>query len=222
MSAKEAAEAEYWLDLFIESGIGSKERGTQRASKESDELLRILIASAKTAGAKARLEIKSRSRKTDAPPPHQTKITRSAGFQSAISNQQSVISDIPLGFQSAISNQQSSYSSVGSQSAISNQRSKIVIDLHFHCLPFIDDGPGSWDDAVALCRMAAEEGVETIVATPHVLRDPWINHDQTERDDLLLRLNDLVGGTPAILAGCELYQSIFSASKRIFKICALE
>ncbi len=80
-----------------------------------------------------------------------------------------------------------------------------MIDLHFHCLPFIDDGPRSWDEAVALCRMAAEEGVETIVATPHVLRDPWINHDPTERDELLLRLNDLLGGTPAILPGCELY-----------------
>jgi protein-tyrosine phosphatase len=80
-----------------------------------------------------------------------------------------------------------------------------MIDLHFHCLPFIDDGPKSWDDAVALCRLAAEEGVTTIVATPHVLRDPWINDDPRERDELLLKLNDLVGGSPAILPGCELY-----------------
>lgn len=80
-----------------------------------------------------------------------------------------------------------------------------MTDLHFHCLPFIDDGPRSWDQAVDLCRAAADEGTKTIVATPHVLRDPWINADVSARDAAILRLNDLVGGTPAILAGCEVY-----------------
>ena len=27
-----------------------------------------------------------------------------------------------------------------------------MIDLHFHCLPGIDDGPKEWDAAVELCR----------------------------------------------------------------------
>lgn len=82
-----------------------------------------------------------------------------------------------------------------------------MIDLHFHCLPGIDDGPGSWDRAVALCRLAAEEGVETIIATPHVLREPWINDDPAARDALIVRLNDLLGGSPAVLPGCEFYFS---------------
>ncbi len=56
-----------------------------------------------------------------------------------------------------------------------------------------------------LCRAAADEGTETIVATPHVLRDPWINADCAVRDASILRLNDLLGGTPAILPGCEVY-----------------
>jgi len=80
-----------------------------------------------------------------------------------------------------------------------------LIDLHFHCLPGIDDGPSSWDDAVALCRAAAAEGVETIVATPHVLRSPWLNESPAERDELLLKLNSRLGGTPAILPGCEFF-----------------
>jgi tyrosine-protein phosphatase YwqE len=46
-----------------------------------------------------------------------------------------------------------------------------MIELHFHCLPGIDDGPPGWDEALALCRAAAADGVETIVATPHVLRE---------------------------------------------------
>ena len=42
-----------------------------------------------------------------------------------------------------------------------------MIDLHCHILPGLDDGAA--DDAVALamCRMAAEDGIRTIVATPH-------------------------------------------------------
>jgi protein-tyrosine phosphatase len=43
-----------------------------------------------------------------------------------------------------------------------------VIDLHFHALPGVDDGPPDLDAAVALVRAAAAEGVEGIVATPHV------------------------------------------------------
>jgi protein-tyrosine phosphatase len=82
-----------------------------------------------------------------------------------------------------------------------------MIDLHFHCLPGIDDGPTEWDAAVELCKQAGEEGTTHIVATPHVLRDRWINDDTAARDELLLKLNDLVGGQPAILPGCEYFFS---------------
>lgn len=82
-----------------------------------------------------------------------------------------------------------------------------MIDLHFHCLPGIDDGPKTFDEAVALCRAAAGEGIETVVATPHVLRDAWSNEEPAVRDGLILRLNTLLGGRPAVLAGCEYYFS---------------
>lgn len=80
-----------------------------------------------------------------------------------------------------------------------------MIDLHFHCLPGIDDGPPGWDEAVALCRAAAAGGVETIVATPHVLHEEWINDDPSARDKLILKLNTLLGGTPVVLPGCEFW-----------------
>jgi protein-tyrosine phosphatase len=82
-----------------------------------------------------------------------------------------------------------------------------MIDLHFHCLPGIDDGPDDWDEAVALCRRAAAEGTSTIVATPHVLRDGWLNEDQRARDELLAELNARLGGKPVILPGCEYFFS---------------
>lgn len=82
-----------------------------------------------------------------------------------------------------------------------------MIDLHFHCLPGLDDGPEDWDEAVALCRAAAADGTETIVATPHVLREGWINDNPAARDELVLRLNTLLDGRPAILPGCEFWWS---------------
>ena len=82
-----------------------------------------------------------------------------------------------------------------------------MIDLHFHCLPGIDDGPRDWNEAVALCRAAEGDGATVLVATPHVLRDPWINDDPGRRDELILKLNTLLGGRPSILAGCEFFFS---------------
>jgi protein-tyrosine phosphatase len=81
------------------------------------------------------------------------------------------------------------------------------IDLHFHCLPGIDDGPEEWDEAVEMCRAAAAEGTTSIVATPHVLRDRWLNDDVAARDALILRLNTLLGGHPSVLPGCEFWYS---------------
>jgi protein-tyrosine phosphatase len=43
-----------------------------------------------------------------------------------------------------------------------------VIDIHFHLLPGLDDGPAAIDGTLALCRAARADGTRTIVATPHV------------------------------------------------------
>lgn len=41
------------------------------------------------------------------------------------------------------------------------------IDIHCHLLPGIDDGPRSWDESLEMAKMAVENGISTIVATPH-------------------------------------------------------
>ncbi len=43
-----------------------------------------------------------------------------------------------------------------------------MIDLHFHVLPGIDDGPRRIEESIALAQAATAAGVQTIVATPHV------------------------------------------------------
>ena len=42
-----------------------------------------------------------------------------------------------------------------------------MIDIHCHILPGIDDGPASIDESLDMCRIAAADGIRTIVATPH-------------------------------------------------------
>jgi len=80
-----------------------------------------------------------------------------------------------------------------------------VIDLHHHCLPGVDDGPKSWDEAVDICGIAAEEGIETIVATPHVLRGRWRRVSRTELQAILDELRARTNDTPHLLLGSEYF-----------------
>ncbi len=56
-----------------------------------------------------------------------------------------------------------------------------------------------------LCRAAAADGTTTIVATPHVLRDPWWNEDRAARAALLDELNRRLEGSPKVLLGAEVW-----------------
>lgn len=42
-----------------------------------------------------------------------------------------------------------------------------LIDIHCHILPFIDDGPSDWDESIRMAMIAVNNGIHTIVATPH-------------------------------------------------------
>jgi len=53
-----------------------------------------------------------------------------------------------------------------------------MIDIHCHILPNIDDGPSSWSVSLKMCRQASEDGIKTIVATPHTLNGIYENHPQ--------------------------------------------
>lgn len=42
------------------------------------------------------------------------------------------------------------------------------VEIHFHLLPAVDDGPVTLDEAVDLARLAVADGTGRVVATPHV------------------------------------------------------
>ena len=80
-----------------------------------------------------------------------------------------------------------------------------MIDLHHHCLPDVDDGPRAWGEAVEMCRIAREEGIETIVATPHVLRGRWKTFSIPELQARIDALRSRVGNAPRPLLGSEYF-----------------
>lgn len=42
-----------------------------------------------------------------------------------------------------------------------------MIDIHNHILPGLDDGSQSLDESIRMAKLAVEEGIESIIATPH-------------------------------------------------------
>jgi protein-tyrosine phosphatase len=80
-----------------------------------------------------------------------------------------------------------------------------LIDIHHHCLPGVDDGPREWDEAVAMCHAARDEGIDTIVATPHVLRGRWKPVTIPELEACIATLRKRVGAAPRLLLGSEYF-----------------
>lgn len=54
-----------------------------------------------------------------------------------------------------------------------------MIDVHCHFLPGIDDGAATMEEAIELARAAVANGIEEIVATPHVHFDRYSNKRST-------------------------------------------
>jgi protein-tyrosine phosphatase len=80
-----------------------------------------------------------------------------------------------------------------------------LIDIHHHCLPGVDDGPRTMDEAVALCAISRDEGIETIVATPHVLRGRWPARSRAQFETALEELRERTGDVPHLLLGSEYF-----------------
>ena len=87
-----------------------------------------------------------------------------------------------------------------------------MIDWHSHILPGMDDGSRNVAESIALLKMQAEQGVDTVVATPH-----FYANDETvasflkrRRDAFALLKANLPDNAPEIHLGAEVryYQGI--------------
>jgi protein-tyrosine phosphatase len=81
----------------------------------------------------------------------------------------------------------------------------VMIDIHCHPLPSVDDGAKTLEEAVEMCRMAASDGTTHLVATPHCNYDypfhPEVNQEK------LRELQAAVGEMPKLLLGCDFHLS---------------
>jgi protein-tyrosine phosphatase len=80
-----------------------------------------------------------------------------------------------------------------------------LIDIHSHILPEVDDGAKSWEISQEMCRMAAADGIEHMVATPHA--NERYRYDREQFRDILSRLRTLVGPQPQLSLGCDFHLS---------------
>jgi protein-tyrosine phosphatase len=53
------------------------------------------------------------------------------------------------------------------------------IDIHCHILPGLDDGPEEPEESLEMARMAADDGITQIFATPHIMDGVYDNTTET-------------------------------------------
>ncbi len=80
-----------------------------------------------------------------------------------------------------------------------------MIDVHSHLLPGLDDGAKSWDITLEMCRLAIEDGITHIVATPHA--DDTYTYDRDRVRDTIALLNEKIEGRLSFSIGCDFHLS---------------
>ena len=85
----------------------------------------------------------------------------------------------------------------------------MIIDIHSHILPCVDDGSASVEESIAMLQREYQQGIRRVVATPHF----YPQNDRPERflarrqravNKLLEAVQD-VAGIPEIHLGAEVY-----------------
>ena len=80
-----------------------------------------------------------------------------------------------------------------------------MVDVHCHVLPLVDDGAKSWDIAVNMCRIAFQDGITHIVATPHANETYSFNREILTAH--LQNLSERVGHALSFSLGCDFHLS---------------
>lgn len=80
-----------------------------------------------------------------------------------------------------------------------------MFDIHCHILPQTDDGAKTWDIALEMCRIAAADGVEHIVATPHA--SEAYTYDREQHEATLAELRNRADGAVSFSLGCDFHFS---------------
>src|SRR6186713_1997498 len=74
-----------------------------------------------------------------------------------------------------------------------------MIDIHSHILPQLDDGARTLEESLEMARLAAEDGIEQMVCTPHMFNGLSNNPEPAEITDRVAALQEAIDA-----AGCSL------------------
>ncbi|HHT9137707.1 MAG TPA: tyrosine-protein phosphatase, partial [Candidatus Wunengus sp. YC60] len=82
-----------------------------------------------------------------------------------------------------------------------------MIDIHTHILPMIDDGPTMVQESLEMCRIAVNDGINKIIATPHVQNGMYdLDANKVlEKVDMLNQLIKQEGLDLVIFPGAEVH-----------------
>ena len=80
-----------------------------------------------------------------------------------------------------------------------------MIDIHSHILPDLDDGARHIEESLEMVRIAAEDGIEQMVATPHMFNGLSHNPEPSEIVERVEALQKEIGGALQILPGNEVH-----------------
>ena len=70
--------------------------------------------------------------------------------------------------------------------------SSIMVDMHSHVLPGIDDGAKTPEESIILIRKMMDLGIKKIIATPHIMADYYRNTPETINNALAILKAELV------------------------------
>jgi len=80
-----------------------------------------------------------------------------------------------------------------------------MVDIHCHIIPEVDDGSRSWEMTREMCRIAADDGIRHIVATPHC--NNVYPYDRERYEGLKEKLREASDGRLEFSIGCDFHFS---------------
>ncbi len=80
-----------------------------------------------------------------------------------------------------------------------------MVDIHCHIIPGVDDGSRSWEMTKEMCRVAADDGIRHIVATPHCNNE--YPYDRAQYEALKEQLREASDGRIEFSVGCDFHFS---------------
>src|SRR5947209_9062519 len=90
------------------------------------------------------------------------------------------------------------------------------VDIHFHVIPGVDDGPATMEQSIDLAAAASADRTGTIVATPHVREDFASDvHELSERLRELRERIDAAGVEIELELGAELGHTMVARMRQV-------